>query len=266
MRTSVERITPGMAKVMLGSNTNNRMLRKPRVRHYAEQMKRGQWQSTGESIKFAVDGTLLDGQHRLQAIIESNIPVDMLIVRDLDLSTFKVIDSGLTRSPGDALQIAGVSFASHKASAARMLIAIESGIGCENEAHTSELITKTDITDYIINNRELMEAAHSAARKVYKTCRGSLAAWMTLYVMIARKHSQVDAELFLESVSSGINMDAGDPRLALRTWAIRRSATTTKRAEHIQAYTRAWNAYHKGEEMHVLRLPAPEKRKVAYVV
>lgn len=266
MRTSVERITPSMAKVMLGSNTHNRMLRKPRVRHYADQMKRGQWQSTGESIKFAADGTLLDGQHRLQAIIEANVSVDMLIVRDLDLSTFKVIDSGLTRSPGDALQIAGVAFAAHKASAARMLIAIESGIGCENEMHMSELITKTDITDYILSNVPLMDAAHSAARKVYKTCRGSLAAWITLYVMIARKHSQVEAELFLESVSSGINMDAGDPRLALRTWAIRRSATTTKRAEHIQAYTRAWNAYRSGEEMHVLRLPAPDKRKIAHVI
>jgi hypothetical protein len=266
MRTSIERITPDMAKVMLGTNTMNRVLRPRRVRLYAEQMRRGQWQATGEAIKFAKDGTLLDGQHRLQAVIESGTAIEVLVVRELDLSTFKVIDSGLTRTPGDVMQTLGVTFAGHKASATRMIVAIEAGLGCENEAYMSELVTKTDIADYIMKNRELIDAAHTAARNVYSNCRGSLAAWMTLYVMIARKHSQVEAELFLQSIASGASLDNGDPRLALRNWAIRHSATTTKRGEHIQAYTRAWNAYRAGETMHLLRVPSPAHRRVVSVI
>ena len=60
-------ITPELAHEWLGFNTHNRNIRQRIVTAYAADMTGGDWQWNGESIKFAEDGTLLDGQHRLAA-------------------------------------------------------------------------------------------------------------------------------------------------------------------------------------------------------
>lgn len=39
---------------------------------------------TGEPIKFAHNGRLLDGQQRLMALVDANVAVDFLVVRGLD--------------------------------------------------------------------------------------------------------------------------------------------------------------------------------------
>lgn len=264
MRTSVQRITPDMAKIMLGANSNNRNLRRHRVRQYAEQIKRGQWQATGEAIKFAKDGTLLDGQHRLHAIIEANIPVEMLVVHDLDLSTFKVIDSGMSRRPSDALKMLGVTNGNNKAAMVRAYIAAEAGIDIYNTHHMTSLVTRTDITDFVAANGELVDAAMIAVRSVYTNCRGNHPAWGALYMMIANKHGRDVADNFFKSVAEGSGLVEGDPRLALRNWSVRNSGKD--RSAHLAAYVRAWNAYRNGEQMQILRLPNKLDSSKAYLI
>jgi len=249
-----------MARTMLATNTKNRKLRRTRINQYAEQMRRGQWQPTGEAIKFAKDGTLLDGQHRLHAIIEANVELDMLVVQDLDLSTFKVIDSGLTRTPGDALQLMGITNSNHKAAAIRMYIAADAQIQIDSSVAMTNLITRTDITNFIAGNEELVNSAVNAARNVYNNCRGNRPAWAALYMMITKKYGQAEAEMFFQSVSDGTNMSPGDPRLALRNWAVR-NTSNPYRGEHLYAYCRAYNAYRSNDAMHLLRLPIPAHRK-----
>lgn len=108
MRTEILNITPEMALDMLCKNSSNRKVRTDRVRYYAEQMKAGNWHLTGQGITFATDGTLLDGQHRLYAIVECEIPQTMLVVYDADkVATY---DCGLKRTVVDQLQLAGEKF------------------------------------------------------------------------------------------------------------------------------------------------------------
>lgn len=262
MRTSVQRITPDMAKIMLGSNKNNRKLRKHRVLQYAEQMKRGQWQTTGEAIKFASDGSLLDGQHRLHAIVESNVTIEMLVVGDLDLSTFKVLDSGMTRRPADAMRALGIANGPQKAAAVRVYIAADAGIDVGNTHHVSSLVTRTDVANYVLDNEELVNDATRSANTVYSTCRGHRPSWAALYMLIANKHGKLEAELFMRAVADGSGLDEGDPRLTLRNWSVRNSGRTTK--EHLAAYVRAFNAYKDNEQMHILRLPRTLDHSKAY--
>ncbi|KAF7277615.1 hypothetical protein GWI33_002970, partial [Rhynchophorus ferrugineus] len=77
----VETITPDLARQYLAFNTHNRNVRSYRVKGYAADMRDGRWTLNGEAIKFSADGTLLDGQHRLQAVIEADVAVQMLVVR-----------------------------------------------------------------------------------------------------------------------------------------------------------------------------------------
>lgn len=94
------RITREMAIAWLGNNLTNRILRSRRVRLYAADMVAGRWRGEDSTIKInAKTGALINGQHRLSALIESGLPfVWMLVQRgDGDAAAFRG-DIGLKRS------------------------------------------------------------------------------------------------------------------------------------------------------------------------
>lgn len=72
MRTKVMDITPDIAKEMLERNLNNRSVSPSRVDMYADDMARGEWQANGEAICFNESGNLINGQHRLMAVVIRN--------------------------------------------------------------------------------------------------------------------------------------------------------------------------------------------------
>jgi hypothetical protein len=72
MRTEVREINPTIAKEMLKRNFNNRKLNETHIRNLSNQMKLNNWLFDGTPLKFDKYGRLLDGQHRLNAVIESN--------------------------------------------------------------------------------------------------------------------------------------------------------------------------------------------------
>ncbi len=101
MRFEVMRITPTEAQKWLDHNRINRPIRKAHVKRLAAAMKRGEWVVNHQAI--ALNGTnLLDGQHRLSAILLSGLPyVEMSVIRDAKDSTFDTIDIGEKRSLSD---------------------------------------------------------------------------------------------------------------------------------------------------------------------
>lgn len=56
---------------------------------------------THQGVAFRHDGALIDGQHRLSAIIEAGMPADLLVVRGLPNNAFMAIDNGIKRSMAD---------------------------------------------------------------------------------------------------------------------------------------------------------------------
>jgi hypothetical protein len=106
---AIERITPARAQELLGSNQRNRNLRPGLVNELAAAMERGEWELNGETIKVAEDGTLIDGQHRLQAVVDSGVAIDTVIVWDLLPEAQDTIDVGRRRRLADVLAIEGYS-------------------------------------------------------------------------------------------------------------------------------------------------------------
>ena len=73
-------VTPDYAATLLEKNTTNRNISQITVKRYAQAMASGEWMQNGQTITIAEDGTILDGQHRLWAVIESGITITFLIV------------------------------------------------------------------------------------------------------------------------------------------------------------------------------------------
>ena len=107
---SVKRITIDPQKAMdlleIG-NTNNRKVSEKYVKRLARDIVDGKWKLTHAGIAFGPDGTLLDGQHRLWAVIEAGMPVEMYVWLNVDPDSMMAIDCGKTRSMADILNIAG---------------------------------------------------------------------------------------------------------------------------------------------------------------
>lgn len=102
----IETITPEIAREILTRNTNNRAISKRHVDTIAIAITNGHYHLTGEAIRIANDGTLLDGQHRLTACIQANKPFETAVIRGLDTSAMLVIDGGKKRSRQEQLRIA----------------------------------------------------------------------------------------------------------------------------------------------------------------
>ena len=102
-------ITPTTAKGMLELNTSNRRIKKAIVDMYAQDMAAGRWkENTGEVIKISQTNKILDGQHRLKAIVKSNVPILMHIAVGLEDDVFSVLDTGSSRNATDAFMVSGI--------------------------------------------------------------------------------------------------------------------------------------------------------------
>ena len=106
MRFQETTITPQMASEMLSHNMRNRRLSDSRVKSYAKDILNGKWTDTPTPIAFSAEGVLIDGQHRLSAVVVANTPVKMMVA--YDVPTDAVIDRGLPRDSGSALYIRGL--------------------------------------------------------------------------------------------------------------------------------------------------------------
>lgn len=131
MKTALELITPERAREYLKKNRGNRTIKNRWVETYARDMASGAWKLTHQGIAFDKDGFLVDGQHRLLAIIRANKPIYMMVSRDLEPDTRLVLDQGVNRSAVDALKIADggdTIFDGHLVAFIRMFTAEKLGI------------------------------------------------------------------------------------------------------------------------------------------
>jgi len=94
-------ISPGIAKTMLEASGGNRKLRKWYVDALANVMIRGEFRVTAECIGFTSDGTLVEGHHRLSAIVQSGKTVDMFVVYGLDHDIYAFHNIGIKRTTAD---------------------------------------------------------------------------------------------------------------------------------------------------------------------
>ena len=109
MNIAKKLVTPSYAKQLLESNTKNRSVNDIIVNRYAKDITEGNWkEDTGEAIKISKTNVILDGQHRLYAIVKANTSAYLHVITDLDDSVFDVLDTGKPRSAVDVFKIQGI--------------------------------------------------------------------------------------------------------------------------------------------------------------
>lgn len=101
-------VTPAIAQQWLTEkNHRNRNLTQHRVKQYADDMASGKWYETHQGIAFYESGDLADGQHRLAAIAQSGVCVDMIVTFGVSDSASIGIDAHRARHTKDQIKISG---------------------------------------------------------------------------------------------------------------------------------------------------------------
>jgi len=222
--SEIVNVTPEYARSLLSKNGMNRPLNKAHVFNLANAMARGEWQINGESIKIAQCGTLLDGQHRLSAIVKTGSPCSIVVIKGLPLESFHTINTGAkTRGAADVLAISGEKNASVLAASARLLKCWQNNKSCPQfQGHH---VTVAEVENVLEHHPKLRTYSSFKSDGLKKMLNPSLICFLAYVFHMA---NPIKAAQFFDQLETGLGMEKGSPVLMLRDRLLLNSSTRPK--------------------------------------
>lgn len=262
MRMEVVDVTPELAEHLLltAEAVPHRPRTMRRIAGFAGAMTRGQWQVTHQPIAIDPDGALIDGQHRLSAVVAAGIPVSMLVAYNVPRETFAVIDAGQARSTGQALYIAGHTDVNVLSAAVRAVLLYDTLAGTDRipTSHDRARIMTPDVLEFLSSERgEIVKHAIGAGRSVASNVgRNGLRSWLTAGITLIYEATPDDPDLglrnaFIDALHTGAMLPPGSPILRFRRWLISDTGyenvnRNNRQPLGIAALIQTWNAWTQG--------------------
>lgn len=261
LSVEIETITPQLAEAFLETMGVNRPLSSSNLAKITADMRAGRWHADGGPIRFDRAGRLVDGQHRLWALIETGKTFDFVVVRDVDSAAMATMDTGKARSASDIIGIHDPSAKQLTALAAVTSIAWRWTQGVRGIRLRSSPIANDDLLRFYDEHKESLAAATRAGRRISWAVRGAPAQGFSLCVWLFDRIDAGDAEYFGNRLIDGVGLSDGDPIYALRELMLREAAGrrvgSSMRADLCVALViKAWNAYRAGASIRVLSFKA----------
>lgn len=249
----VEIITPKKAITMLKRNTRNRKLSVRTVNYYAEQMKRGDWILTSQGITVSEEGNILDGQHRLSAVVKAGVDVQFFVFYDMEDKSFDRYDVGKTRSAGDIFFIAGIKNANNISAMIKYYHQLTMR---DKQAEYSVVhlgLTRHQLLDKYNEGPDFWQEIHKIASRGWSHLRlyniGFLGGFLA-HVVLDKGYTLEQVEKFSKELH-GMTAEHNGSTFNLRTTLIRDAMSQKRYTPSIKRafLTKCWNAYHEGRHM-----------------
>jgi hypothetical protein len=245
-------VTPDLAKRWLAQNTHNRNVRERVVNAYAADMAAGNWTEDGQSIKRATTGLLLDGQHRLTAIVQAGVTLRMLVVSNLPEDAQETMDTGAKRVLGDVLKLRGETNSICLASILLRVHQWKQGYRKNLSSAGQARPTHRQMLNTLDQHPELRRSAEIAerVRKAARLSGGSAGLCHWLFNQI----DPSDCAFFFARLGDGTGLMSDDPIYALRRSLGNIAAERGQADESLVTalVIKGWNFYREGRSVHVL--------------
>jgi hypothetical protein len=229
MDLRVMQITPALAAEWLekAKADPNRPLVRSTWEGYAEMMRRGQWKLTHQGICWSDSGSLMDGQHRLKAITESGVSLEMVVAFGCSPDVFYALDRGKGRTPGQLARFAGINNAVARMAVARVVTVLRRGRPARKDTWSKE-----NIPDLLqVAMEPCVDFGLSAVCYISKHER--LVTPPSVFAGIAAvTHQHPKTRSFWDRVVKGLGVTVGDPAGALTRWTL----AATKKGSHPEAW------------------------------
>jgi hypothetical protein len=271
------KVDPDTAEQWLGYNTHNRNVRPATVSAYAEAMAAGDWRVDIDPIAFAgvIGGkgknhpVLLNGQHRLQAIVASGSTLEFLVVEGLPVESQNDMDTGVKRQLGDQLRLLGIQYPVDVAAALRLIYAYEHGL---MRTRMSQL-THATLLRYLADHPDVPDSL-KPAKRVYSLIGGRTSVYACAHWTFSNLPTPGvldDVEDFFDKLHTGEGLPPGDPIGAYRRQVIslQNQAGSRRRMDQVHQLAlifKAWNAYRTGTLINLLSFRGGGKNAEAFPV
>lgn len=256
LKITSKKMTPVEAKKLLDKNIGNRKLSSKWIQFYYQQMVQGDWLLTGDTIKIAEDGTLLDGQHRLSAIVKYNKPIDVVIAENVDKAAFQVLDTGKNRSAGEIIGIKGFKNPQKLAAAVRYILLFKSGyFSNDYGAGKKSTANNTQILAFVENTKEIHEVIEYTAG-IFKKFRFMPQSSLAMLYYVLSKKDQTRVDIFFDKYATGIELAESSPIRVLRERLLKdiSNKSKLKGRDKVALFIYAWNAFRQGKRVSSLLL------------
>jgi hypothetical protein len=247
---SVELVTPTFAALWLSQQEHNRTLVQSHVERLIRVMKEGQFQENGQAIVFDAQGRLVDGQHRLRAIVASGTSHRMVISRGVGAEAQATMDTGRSRSVRDVLSLNGHTSASELAAMLNICWSYD-----RHGYITRDNATTTEAMAYLSANPSLTVSLRAADqfRALCGSARPAAGAWL-----IERAYGAAAAAQCLRALA-GEGLSPTDPVFQFRR---RLDQSTIPRLELMALLAKAFSQQARGLKVKLLRLAQGERVEV----
>lgn len=214
-------VTPAMAGEWLKHVREQRKYRKTTGAAYARDMRKGHWLTTHQGIAFDVERRLIDGQHRLHAIVLTGKTVPMLVswglrvkIEGRKVTTMDTLDRGLPRSVPDQLKLNhNVSNPNLTAACANLCARLALGSKYDAGKRTvSDVLGSLEVYGADIGALVAAAEKRPVARLRMAPVCGALA--------FARVADTEAIDAFYESLQTGANLSSTSPALMVRNFLL----------------------------------------------
>ena len=262
MTSRVVVLTPDIAKGWLRHNTLNRKFSRNGARSLSTEMARGYWRENGESIVFDREGILIDGQHRLQAVLNSGHSYRCPVITGIEAVVRPTVDTGLKRSGAANLQMAGepnstalaatlLLWKGYQARDARVMTHPQSG---PPETRTSIPGIMDYLSEYPGIRQAVTETLSLRPAGQGRALVPSSEAALVWYAIVDSGAGKDRASEFVGSVLSGYNLNEQSPIVALRRRLIDhlRPGQRMDKRERIALILKTWQLWSTGKTRRVM--------------
>jgi hypothetical protein len=234
-------VTPEQAGEWLGHNKGNRPLGLKTVERYTHFLRSLEWVVNGESVIIDDRDNLLDGQHRLEAVVRGGVPIPMLVVYGVPPEAFATLNTGKTRSLADVLAIGNEPDHRTLAGALRFLHRdLQGKLGAR--VQSGERASNALLAALLADHAGLRKSVAFATEKCVRGLNPP-AMWAFLHYRFSARHPE-RAERFLDTVLTQRGLVDGTAEMALNNW-IKKNADKNRTQEGVIRYLatviKAWS-------------------------
>jgi hypothetical protein len=205
---TVETIGPERAEEYLAANRGNRNIVQAHVAAMARDITAGHWMFNAQPICFSRTGRLLNGQHRLSAVLEARQPIEVMVMRGLPEEAFETYDKQAKKAP--AVDELFDDFGDKALVSATAVLLWRRELRPSGQPHA--MPTASEVRDVIQAHPDLMRL-RGFARKLVRYGRSSALAYSAYRVMRDDPHL---GKVFLDRLETAANLPAGHIILRLR--------------------------------------------------
>ncbi len=250
-------ITPIIAKHILDKyNHRNRSLNETHLASLVRDIKHGHWiASTVTMVSFAQNGQLIDGQHRLAAIVKAKTPLPLSLKFGLDDAAQRVIDTGRKRTYSDYIAMTEGLDAKYKTERASVTRLLYGFLHDQERPHVYTNNNKPTQSDLYEVSSEFGEDIAEAVAAVFspgaipKVVVGSYAAFV--YLLAKKSTYGEHAKEFFDLLGTGANLDSDDPIMVVRNRLLTREEFRNQKTKDrtIGLLIKGWNHWVNGDSV-----------------